>query len=511
MRILTCSQMKQAEKNAWAGSLSYVQMMENAGAAAAQAIREKLPGQGARAVLFCGRGNNGGDGLVAARLLCQAGWGVSVVLTDGVPRTPDAQVMYEKLAGLPVEVVPYGEDPEWLARQLAQANLLVDAIYGTGFHGELDGRHRDICRLINGVDVLTCALDIPSGVTADTGWADPQAVQADFTVVFDSHKPATVMPRAARWCGQVLVREIGIPEEAHRGLESGYRLTDRAAVFSVLKKRVRESHKGSYGKLLVVAGSQRYMGAAMLATLAAMRTGAGYVTLASTKEVCRTVLPSLPEAVMLPLRQNPDGSISADSREEILQAAERSTAVLVGNGMGQGDDVCRIVYELVTHVRVPLVIDADGINALARNIDILKRGNCPVVLTPHRMELSRLTTLPVEELAQQDIQAGRRLAEEYGCTVVLKDAYTHTVTPKGEVWINTSGNAGLAKAGSGDLLAGMIGSLAAQGYPPEQAAACGVWLHGRAADYAAAQRSQFGMLPRDVLDGLTQLLAEEGY
>lgn len=511
MRILTSAQMKQAEKNAWEGSLSYAQMMENAGAAAARAIQEQLPHPGARVTIFCGRGNNGGDGFVVARLLSQAGMDVAVVLTDGIPRTEDALAMYQKLAGLPVQVVPYGEDADWLALRLSEANLLVDAIYGTGFHGELDGPHRDICRLLNGVEVLTCALDIPSGVTADTGWADPYAVRADFTVVFDSHKPATVMPRAAQWCGRVLVRDIGIPEEAHRGLESQYRLIGKAEVFSVLKKRVRESHKGSYGKLLVVAGSQRYMGAAMLTTLAAMRTGAGYVTLASTKEVCRTVLPGLPEAVMLPLRQNPDGSISAGSLEEILQAAQKSSAVLVGNGMGLGDDVCRIVYELVTHSQVPLVIDADGINALARNIDILKKGSCPVVLTPHRMELSRLTTLPMEELAQHGIQAGQRLAAQYGCTVVLKDAYTHTVTPQGEVWINTSGNAGLAKAGSGDLLAGMIGSLAAQGYSPEQASACGVWLHGRAGDYAAARRSQFGMLPRDVLDGLTQLLADEGY
>lgn len=511
MRILTSMQMKQAEKNAWEESLSYAQMMENAGAAAAQMIQEKMDIQDARITLFCGRGNNGGDGFVVARRLCQAGGDIAVILTDGTPKTEDALAMYEKLQGMPVKVVAYGEDQSWLTHRLAETDLMVDAIYGTGFHGELDERHRDICRLINGVETLICSLDIPSGVTTDTGWADPQAVQADFTVVFDCHKPATVMPRAARWCGQVLVREIGISEGAHQGLENRYRLIDRSSVFSILKKRVRESHKGSYGKLLVVAGSQRYMGAAILSTLAAMRTGAGYVTLASTKEVCRTVLPSLPEAVMLPLHQNHDGSISAGNLEELLQAAQQSTAVLVGNGMGLGDDVCRIVYGLVTHLTVPLVIDADGINALARNIDILKRGSCPVILTPHRKELSRLTTLPMEELEQYSIQAGQQLAAEYGCTVVLKDAYTHTITPKGEVWINTSGNAGLAKAGSGDLLAGMIGSLAAQGYPPEQAAACGVWLHGRAADYAAAQHSQFGMLPRDVLEGLTRLFVDEGY
>ncbi|WP_101550066.1 MULTISPECIES: NAD(P)H-hydrate dehydratase [Anaerotruncus] len=508
MRILTSEQMKTVERNSLNYSMSCERLMENAGSAAAAAIRRAADVEGRYVTIFCGRGNNGGDGFVAARRLSEAGANVAVVLTDGDPKTPEAAEMLRRIGVMDIAVVGYGDDPEYLTERLASTDLLVDAIYGTGFHGELDGRHRDVCRLINGVGVRVFALDIPSGVNADTGEADPCAVRAGMTVVFDSDKPATAMPAAAEYCGEVVVADIGIPPEAHEGVEPLFTLVDRGWVFDRLPRRRRDTHKGDYGKLLNVAGSQRYMGAAVLSTLAAMRSGAGYVTLASTKEVCRTVLPMLPEAVLLPLAQNPDGSLSYKAMDALLEAAERSTAVLVGNGLGTGPDACRIVYELVRRVSRPLVIDADGINALARNIDILKDKKAEVILTPHLMELSRLTTLPLEQLKPDPLTAGKAFAQEYGVTVVLKGAHTLTAAPGERVWINTTGNAGLAKAGSGDVLAGLVGALAAQGRSPEEAAACGVWLHGMAGDYAAGEFSQYAMLARDVIDALPRVFAD---
>lgn len=510
MRILTSDQMKTVERNSLSYSMSYERLMENAGSAAAAAIRRAADVEGRYVTIFCGRGNNGGDGFVAARRLNEAGANVAVVLTDGEPKTPEASEMLRRIGLMDIAVVGYGDDPEYLTERLASTDLLIDAIYGTGFHGELDERHRDICRLINGVGVQVFSFDIPSGVNADTGEADPCAVRAGTTVVFDSDKPATVMPAAAEYCGEVVVADIGIPPEAHEGVDPLFTLADRGWVFGRLPRRRRDSHKGDYGKLLNVAGSQRYMGAAVLSTLAAMRTGAGYLTLASTKEVCRTALPMLPEAVMLPLPQNADGSLSYKAMDEILEAAGRSTAVLVGNGLGTGSDACHIVYELIKQVSCPLIIDADGINALARNIDILKDKKAPVVLTPHLMELSRLTTLPVGQLRPDPLTAGKAFAQEYGVTVVLKGAYTLTAGPDGRVWVNTTGNAGLAKAGSGDVLAGMVGALAAQGRSPEEAAACGVWLHGMAGDYAAGELSQYAMLARDVIDALPRVLVDNG-
>lgn len=508
MLIVTSQQMKTIEANALNYSLSYERLMENAGSAAAAVIRRTMEVDGRFATIFCGRGNNGGDGFVVARKLCEAGANVAVVLTDGEPRTEEAKAMLRLIGVMEVAVVEYGDDPQYLAERLAETDLLVDAVYGTGFHGELDERHRDICRLINGVEVETFALDIPSGVSANSGFADACAVRADVTIVFDSDKPASVMPCAQKYCGKVVVADIGIPPEAHADIISNYTLVDGGFVFDRLPMRMRESHKGDYGRLLNIAGSQKYMGAATLSSLAALRAGAGYVTLASTKEVCRTTLPMLLEAVMLPLRQTPDGSISAQSIDEILAAVPKSDAVLIGNGIGTGEDACRIVYEVIRAAKCPLIIDADGINVVSRNIDILKEANCKIVLTPHIGELSRLTTLPIPQLKQDITGCGLNFVKEYGVTVVLKDAYTCTVTAAGHVYINTTGNAGLARAGSGDVLAGLIGAFAAQGREPELAAACGVWLHGMAGDYAAEEFSQYGMLPRDVIDMLPRVFCD---
>lgn len=510
MRIVTAEQMKQIETNALSYSLSYERMMENAGSAAAALICQAGPVEGRCVTLFCGKGNNGGDGFVAARRLKEAGADVAVILTDGMPRTEQARAMYALLQQMDMEIREYEADPQFLTQRLAQTQILVDAIYGTGFHGTLDEKHQDICKLMNGLGVDLYALDLPSGVDTDTGAADPHAIRATFTVVFDSDKPATVLPAAAQYCGEVLLADIGIPEQAHQDIQQKYHLVTGEAVFERLRPRPRESHKGTFGKLLIIGGCQRFMGAVSLASLAAMRSGVGYVTLASTKEVCRTVFPLIPEAVMLPLKQTSEGAISYDAMEPLKEALERATAVLIGNGLGTGEDACRIVYEVLQTAQCPVVVDADGLNVLSRRIDILQEAKAPVALTPHLMEFSRLTTLPVEQLAQDPLRMGLAFAEEHQVTLVLKGAYTNTITPQGQVCINTTGNAGLAKAGSGDVLAGIIGALAAQGHPIQDACACGVWLHGLAGDYAAQDLSQYGMLPRDVIDGLAKVFVDHG-
>ncbi len=510
MFIVTSEQMKEIERNSLHYSMSYERLMENAGSAAAAVIRRSCEVEGQYITIFCGRGNNGGDGFVCARRLNEAGANVAVVLVDGKPKTEQSKAMFALLEQMDIAVVEYGTDPQYLTERLSETDILIDAIYGTGFHGELDEQHRDICRLMNGVGARLFALDIPSGVNADNGIADPFAIQADTTIVFDSDKPATVLPCAAEHCGEIVLADIGIPAEAHEGILPKFQLVNSELVFRELQERPRDSHKGSYGKLLIIGGSQRFMGAAALAALAAMRTGAGYVTLASTKEVCRTTLPLLPEVVMLPLRQTVEGTLSYESMDELREAMEHATAILLGNGLGSSADACRIVYEVIRHAKCPVVVDADGINALSRSIEIMRQAQAPIILTPHLMELSRLTTLPVEQLKRESLEAGRSFAGEYQATVVLKGAYTVTAASDGQVYINTTGNAGLAKAGSGDVLAGVIGTLAAQGREPALAAACGVWLHGMAADYAAQEYSQYGLLPRDVIDALPRVFASYG-
>ncbi|MBC8584970.1 NAD(P)H-hydrate dehydratase [Youxingia wuxianensis] len=506
MVVVTNSQMKQIEENSLKYSMSMKRLMENAGSAAAMFIRRTMEVDGKFCTVFCGRGNNGGDGLVVARKLYESGANVVVVLTDGDPATDQAKEMMELIAPMDVALVYYEkEDPAYLKERLEATDIIVDAIYGTGFHGQLDEKHRKICELINGTTAQVIALDVPSGVTCDTGFADEYAVIADMTIAFDSYKPLHVLPVSVGYCGEIKTADIGIPPQAHEGIEGQFILVDNEFVFSRLPKRRRDSHKGSYGKLLNIAGSQKYMGAAILSTMAAMRAGAGYVTLASTKEVCRTALPSLLEAVMLPLKQGKEGHISYESLPEILEALENSTALLIGNGLDVTQDTCRLVYEVLKNAKCPVIVDGDGINVISRNIDILKQTNCNIVLTPHMKELSRLTTLPIEQLKQDRYTIGANFAREYGCTVVMKDAYTATAGADGRMYINTTGNAGMAKAGSGDVLAGIIGGLAAQGIDLVTAAAAGAYLHGLAGNYAACKYSQYGMLPREIIDQLPKV------
>ena len=508
--IVTSKQMKQMETCAGSYGLSMERLMENAGCAAAAAIRRMLEVEGKFVTIFCGRGNNGGDGFVVARQLSRSGANVAVVLTDGHPVSAQAREMYDRLLPMEIPMVEYGSDMEYLTDRLAETDLLVDAIFGTGFHGVLSDRHKSVCRLINGVGVPVFALDIPSGVNADTGAADPDAVRAGCTVMFDSLKPAGVMPCAASFCGRVVTAEIGIPPDAREGVEELFTVVDDLFIAENLPVRQRNSHKGTYGRLLNLAGCQSYPGAAVLSTLAAMRTGAGYVVLASTGQVCRMAQHQLPETVMLELPADQTGGISAQALPLLLEHAEKASALLIGNGLGPAPDAEQVVIALLEQAHCPVILDADGINLVARNIDIWKRVQCPVILTPHPMELSRLTGLSIEQIIADPLAAGLSFAQEHGVTVVVKGAYTATAMASGQVWVNTTGNAGLAKAGTGDVLAGMIGALAAQGISLAHAAACGVYLHGRAGDLAAQKHSQYGMLARDVIDAVCNVFLELG-
>lgn len=510
MLIVSANQMSFIEENAQRDGLTIQRMMENAGSAAAEFIRNRVEVNGRYVTVFSGNGNNGGDGFVCARKLYEAGADVAVILTDGAPKNAHAKQMLSLLSPMNISVSSFGEDPEFLTDRLAATDYLVDAVYGTGFHGELDEKHQAICRLINGIGVKTFSLDIPTGLTCDTGYTCQHTVRADYTIVFDSMKPATVFPACSEYCGETTLVDIGIPEHAREDILSNYELVDAGFVFGHLKKRERNSHKGTYGKLLNVAGSQPYMGAAALSTLAALRTGVGYATLASTKEVCRSSLSMIPEAVMLPLNQNAVGGISASSFAYIKSALSVSTAVLVGNGVGKAPETDQIIYSVIRAANCPTIIDADGINAVAENINILGETNTDIILTPHLMEFSRLSGHSIEEIQKNPTKLALEFAAQHNVILVLKGAYTYTITPAGKTYINTTGNAGLAKAGSGDVLAGIIGALAAQGHPPEIAASCGAWLHGAAGDLAALKSSQYGMLIREVIEQLGNVFLAHG-
>jgi NAD(P)H-hydrate epimerase len=349
------------------------------------------------------------------------------------------------------------------------------------------------------VPVVSC--DIASGVDADTGVVLGDAVRADVTVTFSMAKPGQLVPPGLEMTGELIVADIGIPPEAQQSQPVLGELTDESAVRGLLPKRARNAHKGDFGKLLLVCGSRGLTGAAALAARAALRSGAGLVSLGVPASVYPILAAKLDEAMVFPLPDDADGKLCDAALPELLRRLESSTACLIGPGLGRSEQVGRVVTELVSRSRVPLVVDADGINALAQHMDVLRGASCPVVLTPHDGEFARLGG----DLTAGRFAAARQLSAQTGAVVLLKG--NRTVIAQGDrLAVNSTGNPGMATGGSGDVLSGVIVSLLGQGLPAFEAAQAGAWLHGAAGDRAAAELGQYGLLPSDLIGMLPRLL-----
>jgi len=511
MRVVTAGQMRKIEENSLQYDMTYQRLMENAGSAAAMFIRGTFKIEGLNCMIFCGSGNNGGDGFVTARKLIENGANVLVALVGGEPKSDEAKTMYKTIELMGMPVLKLSESFDKVMEVLEKADIIVDAIYGTGFRGELGQWERAACVAINNAIAAVVSLDVPSGVECDTGKAATDAVTADFTVAFDSLKPVHILPEGKLKCGKIEVVEIGIPDEAYAEITGMFGDIYTEDVLRSLKKREQDSNKGDYGKLLIIAGCNRYRGSAALAVMAALRCGAGFVTLASTKPVCDAASAKIYECIYIELPEGGSQSISADNGIPLLrESLKTSTAILFGCGMGNNEDTERLLKDVVKNTRCPLIIDADGINVMGANINILREAAGPVILTPHPGEMARISSATIGEIQRDRSGTAIKFAEKHNAYVVLKGHNTVIASPKGELLTNHSGNPGLATAGSGDVLAGMIAAFVAQGISPLEAAAAGVHLHGIAADRAAKELSQYAMLPSDLPDYLAKFLAEKG-
>lgn len=510
MRVVTGEQMKKMEKAALQYDLTYHRLMENAGSAAAAFIRRTFRVEGLNCMIFCGSGNNGGDGLVVARKLFEAGAKVLVVMVGSPPKSVEAISMYDTAKLMDIPIAGFSSHRERVLEVMGEADIIVDALYGTGFQGALSDTARDACSAINSAIAAVVSLDTPSGVNCDTGAADSDAVHADFTIAFDSHKPAHVIEASAGLCGQIELVDIGIPDAAREGISSKFGKLSSEQVFGLLPPRDPAAHKGSHGRLLSVCGSAQYRGAATLSAMGALRAGAGLLTVASTEAVCAAVAAHLCEAILLPLDATADGRIDARATPKLTAVLQNANAVLFGCGLGEGEDAEKLLRYMLRGTTHPVIVDADGINTLARNIDILQEAKAQVIVTPHPGEMARLCGTDIDAVQADRTGYATRFAQQRQVVVVLKGPETLIAEPGGGLFINTTGNAGLAKGGSGDVLAGMCAAFAAQGLEPYYAAACAVFLHGLAADRTAARRSQYAMLPSELLDDLATIFAENG-
>jgi len=497
---LTAAQMKALEDEAVAsGAVTLDELMERAGRALAAEVMLRAP-SGAVAIV-CGPGNNGGDGWVAARQLLEAGRGVRVSSlvapeTLGPPAAGAAQDAIA--AGVPFEVAE-GRSAGLLPEDAA---VIVDALFGFGFHGGMVGPAADIAEAINAATAPVISADMPSGVDADTGACDPSAVRADVTVTFTSLKRGLLLYPGAGLAGEVVVADIGIRDVG--GQPEVLEAPELADIKRVLPWPRPEDHKGARGRVAVVAGSAAYSGAAVLAATGALRLGAGYVYAVVPEPIADVVRTVLPATIVRAVPATHEGSIARV--DAVLSAVADADALVVGPGLTTVPSIGEIVHALLRDVTAPIVLDADALNVLAGDASSLDAAHGPLVITPHPGEAARLLDCDITAVLADRPQAAQRLSSAER-TCVLKGPGT-VVAGKGRLGIVRAGNAGLARAGSGDVLAGMVGTLLAQGMLPYEAALSAAHLHGRAAEFGTAALTETCFTASDITGFLPNAVRE---
>jgi ADP-dependent NAD(P)H-hydrate dehydratase / NAD(P)H-hydrate epimerase len=480
-------------------------LMERAGAAITDAILQSFARPAKKGVLIvAGKGNNGGDGFVVARLLKKKRINCAVALLARKDElSTDATHNLRAFLNLKGKVVeiPAGGLEE-LGRQAKGKGLLVDAVFGTGMKNEVRGYYAEVITWMNACGLPVVAVDIPSGLHTDTGMPLGATVQAEMTVALGYPKVGEVIYPGLDYVGDLAVADIGIDCNAVREVEPKTQLLVEDEIKWLVPNRERDTHKGTYGHLLAMAGSRGKTGAAILACRAAMRTGAGLTTLAGPRGLNDIFAASLVEVMTEPLGDNDAETLGMLSEEEWRRLLERKDAFVFGPGIGVSEATHNALRWLLRNVEVPWVIDADGLNNLALEIDRLRHAKTAPILTPHPGEMARLIGKDTAAVNQDRIGIARSFAVENRCHVVLKGARTVMATPDGKVFINPTGNPGMASGGMGDVLAGMLGALLGQGLTPEDAMKLGIYLHGFAGDCVAAEKGESGLIASDVIEEL---------
>jgi hydroxyethylthiazole kinase-like uncharacterized protein yjeF len=482
-------------------------LMERAGEAIAEALLRRFGKEAKGGVLVvCGKGNNGGDGLVVARRLKNKSIPCEVVLLARQDElSPDAAKNLRAYLKVKGTVFEAGKNSlALLGQRLKGKKLAVDAILGTGLKEEVRGVYAEAIGTINDSGLPVVAADVPSGLDSDSGRPLGAAIKADMTVALGYPKLGEVIHPGVSYVGELVVADIGIHPGAVEEVRPRAELLEEKDIGRLVPDREPDSHKGTYGHLLAVAGSRGKTGAAILACRAAMRAGAGLVTLAAARALNDIFAASLVEVMTEPLRDNTDEEIGTLTDHEWRRILEKKSAVLFGPGVGVNDSTRSALWWLLRNLDVPLVIDADGLNLLAGDIERLGGAKSPPVLTPHPGEMARLIGSDTAKVNSDRVGVARAFAERHRCYLVLKGARTVIAIPAGRVFVNPTGNAGMASGGMGDALAGILGGLLAQGFGVENALKLGVFVHGFAAGRVAAEKGQVGLIASDVIEALPE-------
>ncbi len=513
MEVLTGEEMRRVDRRAIEElGIASLLLMESAGRGVAEALLEDYPDAAARGVVvLCGKGNNGGDGLAAARHLARLGVPPRVLLlAEARALQGDAQIQWRAArgSGLLVEEIP--DAAAWAAVRavLERRVIVVDALLGTGARGGARGFVGEVVQDINRSAADVVAVDLPSGLDADTAAVTGPAVGADRTYTLCRPKLPLVAEPAALHAGMWRVIPIGIPDDVVRAERPRYEWLDAQAVRALLGRRESHSHKGTFGHLLVVAGSRGKSGAAALVARAALRSGVGLVTVATAASAQPTVASHWAEVMTEPLPETREGSISEPALGRVLELLARRQALALGPGLGTARPTATLVHELLDRRGAPAVADADALNVYAEIPERLRAGAWPLVLTPHPGEAARLLGTSTSDVQSDRLVAARALAERTGAVVVLKGHRTLVAAPDGRVAFNSTGNPGMATAGTGDVLTGIVGAYLARGLEALDAARLAVYVHGRAGDLVAQTLGEESLVAGDLIQALPQVLAE---
>lgn len=506
-RIVTGRQMKEIDRNAIEviGIPSLV-LMERAALAAAEEIEQRFAADGDsrhRVLALCGTGNNGADGAAVARILFLRGYDVTVLTVGAADRRTEElklQLSIDENLGISVQNLE-----DFIP---ASGGIVVDALFGVGLTRCLEGEFRDAVELVERLSPgFTVAVDIPSGIHSDTGAVMGISVRADLTVTFGCEKLGCALYPGKEFAGTVVVKEIGFPE--YHGAE-GEELwkhrfyTYEKADLERIPKRIPNSHKGTYGKVLIAAGSRGMCGAAYLSALAAYRTGAGLVKILTVEENREILQNLLPEAIITTYSVELETEEPEVFKELVERECAWASVIVLGPGLGKGRHVVKLLEYVLLSAYVPIVLDADGLNAAAEYPYLSDYFTENVIVTPHLGEMARLVEKEVDDIKEHLVETAMEYSETMGVTCVLKDAVSVAAQKDGSVFVNSSGNAGMAKAGSGDVLTGTIAGLIAVGLPEDQAAAMGVYLHGLAGDRVCRDRGAHSLLAREIADAIIQ-------
>ncbi len=500
MKISNVSQMRQMDHQA-VEQYGIVEdlLMENAGHAVYFVILKDFPHlTGKRFVVFCGLGNNGGDGLVVARKLYSNGANVAVfLLGDPEKYKGSARRNYEIVKGLSLSLKQITSIDQ-VSYALTHSDAVVDAMLGTGLSRPVAGLYLDAVHAINRSGKIAFSVDIPSGINGDTGEVMGDAVRAHATATFGLPKWGNLFYPGFEYCGKLYVTHISFPPAIYEKGE----IQVETGLPGPLPMRERDTHKGDYGKALFIAGSQNYLGAPQFSALSFLKAGGGLSYLATPKTLAPYLGSHSRELVLFPLWETDTGSVSAKNLEGLLALCDRMDMVVMGPGLSLNEQTQELVRTLVGQVSVPLLLDGDGITAVAQSPDILKNRKATTILTPHPGEMARLTGKDIASIKTNRVEILQQTVRELGAFMVLKGAHTLIGFPDGRVWLNLSGNPGMATAGSGDVLTGSISAMIGRGLSIDKAIEIGVFLHGLAGDIAAEDKGEDGVVAGDLMEAL---------